>query len=111
MDKEEIKEMIRESIEEVFFSDDEFSPFNSLQDKINQILKVQHAEERLDLAIKYADKLEDYMKNGERLNQMINEFKGLVAIVRGEAKAVKDQNENLKKLSRKILQVLEELHK
>ena len=111
MDKEEIKEMIRDSIEEVFFSDDEFSPFNSLQDKINQILNVQRAEERLDVAIKYSDKLEDYMKNGERLNQMINEFKGLVAIVRGEAKAVKDQNENLKKLSRKILQVLEELHK
>lgn len=33
--EERIKENIRESIEEVFFSDDEFSPFNLLQDKIN----------------------------------------------------------------------------
>jgi hypothetical protein len=31
------------------------------------------------------DKFEDYMKNIDKINQMINEFKGLVAIVRGKA--------------------------
>ena len=33
------------------------------------------------------DKIEDCMKNVDKLNQMINEFKGLVAIVRAERNA------------------------
>lgn len=61
--------------------------------------------------MKHGDKIEDYLKNGDRLNQMINEFKGLVAIVRGENKIVKDQQDNLKKQMRKVLQVLQELKK
>lgn len=108
IDREEIEEIVKESIESVFFSDDEYSPFNRLNEKINHLLTVQRAEERLDIAIKNADKLEDYMKNADKLNMMINEFKGLVSIVRGEAKDVQKQNASIKKRMIKILEDLAE---
>jgi len=108
MDKNEIKEMIKESIEEVFFSDEEYSPFNSLQDKINGLLSIQEAEEKVSIAIKYADKFEDYMKNVDKLNMMINEFKGLVSIVRGQTQAVKKENDSIKKKMKKVLEALSE---
>jgi hypothetical protein len=84
IEKEEIKEYIREAIEEIFFSEDEFSPFNNLQGKVNKLLDVAKYEERLDYSIRVCDKFEDYMKNIDKLNILINEFKGLVALLRGE---------------------------
>ncbi len=108
MDYEEMKEIIKEAIEDIFFSEDEFSPFNSLNDKINSLLSTQKAELRMDFAIKMADKFEDYMKNVDKLNQMINEFKGLVSMVRGEAKVTQTENERLKKQLKKLLEILSE---
>ena len=108
MDSEEVKEIVREAIEDIFFSDDEYSPFNSLQDKISKLLEVGKYEARLDCSIAVCDKFDDYMKNVDRLNQMINEFKGLVSIVRGEAQSVKKQNENVKKQLKKLLEALSE---
>lgn len=104
--KEELKEYIRESIEDIFFSEDEFSPFNNLQDKVNKLLNVAKYEDRLACSIQVCDKFEDYMKNVDKLNMMINEFKGLVAIVRGETKVVKDENDRLRKQLRKLLTIL-----
>lgn len=66
MEREEIKDIIKEALKETFFSEEGYAPFNSL-----------------------ADKFEDYMKNIDKLNMMINEFKGLVAIVRGETRVQK----------------------
>ena len=82
----ELKEMIKESIEEIFFSEDEYSPFNSLQDKINRLLDIHDYENRVDRAIPILEKYENYMKNIDRLNTMVNELKGQVAILRANAK-------------------------
>jgi lysyl-tRNA synthetase class I len=102
IDREEIKDMMKESLEEIFFSEDEYAPFNSLNDKINKLLTVHKAEERLATAIKYCDKFEDYMKNIDKLNMMINEFKGLVAIVRGKTKIVEKASERMQLLEDKM---------
>lgn len=105
-DNEDLKEIIKEAIEDIFFSEEEYAPFNSLMDKVNKLLMVSKHEVRLDSAVKYADKFEDYMKNVDKLNQMINEFKGLVAIVRGETAQVKKQNQTYKKKIKQLLEIL-----
>ena len=86
IEKEELRQYIREAIEDIFFSEEEFSPFNSLQDNIRKLLDLRERED-IRTKINYADKFEDYMKNIDKLNMMINEFKGLVSIVRGQVKS------------------------
>lgn len=108
MDEETIKEIIKESIQEIFYSEDEFAPFNNLQDTCNRLIEIANYEERLECSRACLDKFEDYMKNVDRLNQMINEFKGLVSIVRGETQAVKKQNDHVKKQLKKLLETLSE---
>jgi hypothetical protein len=80
MDREEIEEIIRDTVKE----------------SIEEVL------------IAVCDKFEDYMKNVDKLNQMINEFKGLVSIVRGESKKVQKQNAFVKDKIKKIVEVLSE---
>jgi cobalamin biosynthesis Co2+ chelatase CbiK len=77
-----IKELIREAIEEIFLDEDEYAPFNSLNDKVEKLLNVQRYEERLSLARATLDKFDDYMKNVDKLNQMVNELKGVVSMAR-----------------------------
>jgi phosphoenolpyruvate carboxylase len=108
IEKEEFKEFIKDSIEEIFFSEDEYSPFNILKDNIKKLLTVNKYEERLESSIRYSDKFEDYMKNIDKLNELINEFKGLVSIVRGEASRINKQNNSYKKMIKQLLQVLNE---
>ena len=91
MERDEIKEIIKEALEDVFFSEEEYAPFNSLNDKVNKLLNLREYDESLQQKMKYADKFDDYMKNVDKLNMMINEFKGLLAIVRGQYRAVEDK--------------------
>lgn len=84
MEKEELKEVIRESIEDIFCSSDEFSSLNRLHDKVDDLLKQKSIEDRFEDYLKMCDKFENYMKNIDKFNELVNEFKGLVARVRGE---------------------------
>lgn len=108
MTRDDVKEIIRETIKEVFCSPEESIPINRLHDKIDELIVIQGSEDRVEIATKTLDKFDDYMKNFDKLNQMINEFKGLVSIVRGEARVVRDENQNLKKQLRKLLGMLSE---
>ena len=94
-DEQYMKELIKDSLEEFFFSEEHYSPFNSLMDKMNQLIEVSRIEDRAEVAIKTCDKFEDYMKNVDKLNAMINEFKGLIAIVRGQTKRTQDASDAL----------------
>lgn len=91
MEESHLKTIIKECLEEFFFSDCEHAPFNQLFDRIDKLTEVAQLEERAELAVKICDKFEDYMKNIDKLNSMINEFKGLVAIVRGQTNHNQDQ--------------------
>lgn len=51
MDRDEIKDIMKEVLEEIFFSDEEYAPFNVFQDNINKLLTVHNAEERLETSI------------------------------------------------------------
>jgi predicted Ser/Thr protein kinase len=82
--REEFKELIRECIYDAFLYQDEFSAVNRLHDKVDQLLDQKDLEDKVDGYMEICDKFEDYMKNVDKINQMINEFKGLVAIVRGK---------------------------
>ncbi len=105
---EDLRSHVKDCFVEFFFSEEEDAPFNRLNDKINKLLEATHAEERVEFSAALCDKFDDYMKNIDKLNLMINEFKGLVSIVRGEAKSVQKENLKLKKQMRKILETLAE---
>jgi riboflavin biosynthesis pyrimidine reductase len=93
-----LKTLITECLEEFFFSEEEHSPFNILLDRINRLMEVSRFEERARIGVATCEKFEDYMKNIDKLNAMINEFKGLVAIVRGKNERNKKLGNMLKEL-------------
>ena len=95
MDEHDIKELIKESLEEFFFSEEHYSPFNRLMDKMNQLIQVGRIEDRAQVGLKTCEKFEDYMRNIDKLNAMVNEFKGLVSIVRGQTKRTADASDAL----------------
>ena len=84
--QENIIESIKHRLEEVTDSiDDAFAPDGSIDrmhDKVNSLLKDEKRIEHVILAQKTLDKFEDYMKNVDKLNAMINEFKGCVSMAR-----------------------------
>ena len=53
-----------------------------LHDEISEIKKPLDLEFRAARAIEVLDKFENYMKNIDKLNILVNEVKGLVACVR-----------------------------
>lgn len=61
-----------------------------LHDKLTTLLNDSNREKQVFLAEKTLDKFEDYMKNVDKLNQMINEFKGCISIARA---AISDKKE------------------
>ena len=75
---EDIKEFLRD----VFSSDYDNNTITRLHDKVDGLMKDAKRGEAVLLAQKTLDKFEDYMKNVDKLNAMINEFKGCVAMSR-----------------------------
>lgn len=95
-------EGLKERFEEYFCSDDEYNSINRIHDKLNSLINDTTREEKVTLAIKTLDKFEDYMKNVEKVNVMINEFKGCVSMARGalgERKELNKEVEEMKKLT------------
>lgn len=84
MEESHLKSIIKECLEEFFFSEYDGSPFNQLLDRINTLIDLSQGEQRAKISMEISDKFEDYMKNVDKLNGMINEFKRLVSIVRGK---------------------------
>lgn len=75
-------DQIKELIEKGLLSEDEGNPMNRIHDKLNELLSDEKRNEAVRLATKTLDKFDDYMKNVDKLNMMVNEFKGLVSISR-----------------------------
>jgi hypothetical protein len=76
-------EGIKKSIEDAFCSEDEYNTINRIHDKLNTLL---NDENRVKLSIATMDKFDDYMKNVDKLNLMVNEFKGCVSMARASIK-------------------------
>ena len=77
-----VVEDIKELLCDVFCSEDENNTINRLHDKVDGLIKDANREEAVLLAEKTLDKFEDYMKNVDKFNAMINGFKGCVAMAR-----------------------------
>lgn len=86
-------EQVKESIEEAFCSEDENSSINRIHDKLNALMKGGELLKQAELSEKTLDKFEDYMKNVDKLNSMINEFKGCVAISRAAIAEKKEMDD------------------
>jgi hypothetical protein len=100
-DVEPMIQNIQESIDEIFCSDDEFSSINRIHDKLNQLLAVSDMEKRVIISQKTLDKFEDYMKNVDKLNSLINEFKGCVSMARGALQSSKQLSDQTKKTTKR----------
>jgi hypothetical protein len=75
-------ESLEDNVRLIYESDS----IDRLHDKLNSLLKDEDREEEVRLAIMTLDKFDEYMKNVDKLNAMVNEFKGCVAICRGLCK-------------------------
>jgi len=91
----EVGMIIRKCFEETFESEEESNSINRIHDKLNLLIQDERREQKVELALKTLDKFEDYMKNVDKLNNMINEFKGCVSMARSaleERKKLDAQN-------------------
>ena len=73
-DDSEVYDLISEKLEDM--------DIERINDKINTLLEDDRRLTSVKLAKDTLDKFEDYMKNVDKLNAMINEFKGCVAMAR-----------------------------
>lgn len=99
--KKEI-EGIKDYLEAIFCSEDEYSSINRIHDKLNSLIEDADRQQAVLLAEKTLDKFEDYMKNIDKLNSLVNEFKGCVSLARGaleERKELDRQTQETKKLA------------
>ena len=88
--------------------DHEFS-LNGMHDKLDYLISDADREERVQLALKTLDKFDDYMKNVDKLNSMVNEFKGCVSVSRaslGDRKAMDDAASEMKNFSTETEHIL-----
>lgn len=65
--------------------EDEKDAIDRLHDKIDVLVNDEKRIAQVALAEKILDKFEDYMKNVDKLNGMINELKGCASMCRGAA--------------------------
>lgn len=89
-DIRETKELIKRLAEGLIY----------VNERLEQITFTQAQEAQV--AGKTMDKFEDYMKNVDKLNSMINEFKGCVSMARGaiaEGKELQKEVEGIKDLA------------
>jgi hypothetical protein len=70
-------------LRDTFSAEDEYSSINRIHDKLNTLMNDEKRIHSVELATKTLDKFDDYMKNVNKLNVMINEFKGCVSLARG----------------------------
>ncbi len=92
---------LRELLEELDLTE-EFSFANSVKNNLDKLLETHRVEERMESAQKVADKFEDYMKNIDRLNVLVNEFKGVVAMSRA---ALQEKKEDVEYLATEMKEV------
>lgn len=110
-DLADIKEVIKDCLDEVFESEEEYSSINRLHDKLNSLVNDDRRREEVELATKTLDKFEDYMKNVDKLNGLLNEFKGCVSMARGALEERKNVAHEEAETDRIWVKIAEKLHK
>ena len=78
---ESLIESIKENIEDTL-GDCNNSEIGQIQDQLNVLISDEKRLESVMIAGKVLDKFEDYMKNVDKLNNLVNEMKGMVSVTR-----------------------------
>lgn len=79
--------------------------FFSLHGKLDFLINDDGRLKNIVLAEKVRDKFDDYMKNVDKLNSMINELKGVAAMTRSELHDFKGCQDTLGQLLEEILAI------
>lgn len=92
------------------------SRMTDIQVKLDVVIQDNDSRraEEVELATKTLDKFDDYMKNVDKLNALINEFKGCVSMARGsleERKRISDNESETVKIMLKIAEILQKHEK
>jgi len=73
---------------------------DSIEDNFSHLNEDLSHIKQIHLDLKTVDKFDDYMKNVDRLNAMVNELKGCVSMARGALQKRKDLDKLLKEKSK-----------
>jgi len=88
-------------IQDLLVNFDEIKSFEDslcrIHDKLNELLADENRKEQVKLSEKTLDKFENYMKNVDTLNLLINEFKGCVSMARASLSINKETKKPLEK--------------
>lgn len=112
-DVEHKLEAIKEILDDNFHSEYDHSPFDRIVNRLDALLADKERIQQVELATKTLDKFEDYMKNVDKLNSMINEFKGCVSIARAaiaERKDLGDDFETNKIILKNMIQTFQKYY-
>ena len=90
--------------------DNEQWDLERIHDKLNSLLSDKNRLTQVALAEKTLDKFDDYMKNVDKLNSMINEFKGCVSLARAALEERKDIEKQTGEMKR-FVEMSTEIHK
>lgn len=66
-----------------------------VRDQLNELLNDDKRQKAVELATKTLDKFEDYMKNVDKLNGMINELKGVASMARASVAEIRKSNDGV----------------
>lgn len=97
--------VFREAVEQALCSAAEYNSINMIHEKLNLLVYDKDKIKAMDLATQTLDKIDDYMKNVDKLNSLINEFKGCVSIARASLELKKDHDIITKELCDKMLKI------
>ena len=103
-------EDLKECVSTFLYSEEEYSPINRLHDKLDVLVEDTDQKKEVSLAIQTLDKFEDYMKNIDKLNMLVNEFKGCVTLARG-AIAERKQLEHEVLQMKRVADISQHIHK
>ncbi len=104
--------IIQKCFQDAFESEEEFNSINRIHDKLNLLIDDERRKQEIELSLKTLDKFEDYMKNVDKLNNMINEFKGCVSLARSALEERKQLDaQKSSKIEEKLDKITEILHK
>ena len=103
-------QLVTEKMDGLFDSEDEYHSINRIHNKLNCLVDDEKRKEEVELATKTLDKFEDYMKNVDKLNAMVNEFKGCVSVARGALQDRREASEQEAKTA-SLAAMTKEIHK
>ena len=111
-DLKHIKEQVNKIeaiLESCVMKDDIQDEINSFHDRLSEIREDIEDITKVSLTTKTMDRFDDYMKNVDKLNLMINEVKGVISLARAAIAERKEQAKELEEF-KETTKIAKEIH-